>query len=836
MYKEDTTTLLNYWSISPKSDSSNNGNDLIALLPQESEKKGSNGAKSLNLLHSDKAFRDPEKWFWTIAQNPFIGAYRMMLDGRIIFSNNALAALLDFATPDQLNQDGNGLRPSDRKEWELLLHQLKRDGYVRDFKCGVRTRLGTNRTLLLSGSLEGESVFGTAIDISEKKQTESRLQAVREFTSTIQKCINLKEICTTTSEFLRIYGFPNYVGLFNAHGTEIVVQAAAFDSALITHAEQYLGEKVIGLTLPVSPECLRKLPSEIKTNQASGDPVTDFQSPVLPSLLFIDQNLAKIFEIKKSIKAPFVIVNQVIGYIEANVVSISAEEAHFIEVLAECAANAIHTNRLLTDIQTEKRDEQSLGDAVEPKYKSLEEIAKQLNEIEQFSMEHGPDDLDEENELCKKQMGAEAATNAQLQDKNNGITVENEADIRPKTLENIVAVEDVAQRLNPQDLLRLFEVMVYHTHDAVLFADLKGIVRFANPACEKMYGYKREQMIGKSLHVLFGDSYPLSSTEVYKKIHANGSWQGQWDQSSKHNGNNKVIQLFASSFRDSASRLVGFSCLGKDISQQKRLQTQLRQAQRMETIGTLSAGIAHDFKNFLSGILGYTTMILRELPRKNAYYNEIKAIEETSYMATDLANRLLTITRSDDSKKLVCSINQIIERTIGVLSRSINKNIEIKLSLPSTLPSVLCNPCQIEQIVMNLGLNAAHAMPQGGMMTIRTSKTNLDESYCASYRDLIPGDYVAISVKDTGTGIAPELQRKIFEPLFTTKEQDKGTGLGLSVVYSIVREHKGAIGLNSKEGSGSKFIIYLPLETTQKYIYDEQMTLEMELSVDSGDS
>ena len=325
-----------------------------------------------------------------------------------------------------------------------------------------------------------------------------------------------------------------------------------------------------------------------------------------------------------------------------------------------------------------------------------------------------------------------------------------------------------------------------------------------------MFGISKNEMIGKSVKTIFGEDFPLNPASVPTPLLRDGSWTGEWKYGA--NGKSSIIHICALTFKNGSDKLLGFIGCAQDITEYHTLESQLRQAQKMESIGTLAAGIAHDFKNFLSGIQGCSSLLLSEMKQDDKHYEDIKSIGITAQHAVDLANRLLTVTRTSGSEKLVCLVNQIIERTVGVLKGSISKNINIELHLDENLPSIVCKPGQTEQVMMNLGINAADAMPNGGELVIRTGLTTLDESYCLSYPDLVPGEYVFISVRDSGTGITTDAQQKVFEPLYTTKEAGKGTGLGLSVVYGIVREHGGAISLDSRQHVGSRFTVYLPTE------------------------
>jgi len=253
-----------------------------------------------------------------------------------------------------------------------------------------------------------------------------------------------------------------------------------------------------------------------------------------------------------------------------------------------------------------------------------------------------------------------------------------------------------------------------------------------------------------------------------------------------------------------------------DMSETKSLRSQLLQAQKMEAIGNLAGGVAHDFNNLLQVALGYSEILLVGKNPDHPDYDKLHTINATAKRGSDLVQRLMVFSRKGDTRPRSLNLNHEVTQLKKLLDRTIPKMIAIELSLESWLPVINADPVQVEQILLNLAVNAKDAMPEsGGKLTIETRNITLDEEYCRMYLESKPGQYVMISVSDTGHGMSQETMQHIFEPFFTTKGEGKGTGLGLAMVYGIMKHHEGFINCYSEPGHGTTFRIYFPVVSTE---------------------
>ncbi len=287
------------------------------------------------------------------------------------------------------------------------------------------------------------------------------------------------------------------------------------------------------------------------------------------------------------------------------------------------------------------------------------------------------------------------------------------------------------------------------------------------------------------------------------------------------NGDILIVLETATAFRDKMGFVASYRGMLRDITHQRKLEQQLMQAQKMEAVGQLAGGIAHDFNNFLTAIMGYGSILQMGMEEDNALRTHVRQILSSAERAANLTKQLLIFSRKQVMDPRPVKINQIIFAIEKLISRLIGEDIDMKLTLSPEDLTIRADICQIEQVLMNLATNARDAMPNGGMLTIKTESVVMDDEFMRTHGYDKEGTYVVLTVSDTGEGMDEKTREKIFEPFFTTKEAGKGTGLGLAMVYGIVKQHNGYINVYSEHGEGTSFRIYLPsIEDT----VEEKMT------------
>lgn len=342
----------------------------------------------------------------------------------------------------------------------------------------------------------------------------------------------------------------------------------------------------------------------------------------------------------------------------------------------------------------------------------------------------------------------------------------------------------------------------------IIHFDQKGVIVDCNKKFVEIMGSSREKLIGFNMLKSLRDKKMLSAVE---RALSGGTGYYEGDYLSVTGGKLTPMRAIYNRITSEEGIFLGGISLYEDITEKKKLEAQLQQAQKMEAVGTLAGGIAHDFNNMLQAIFGYTQILLMGKEPSNPDYEKLEAIEKSAQRASDLTKRLLIFSRKVESKLRPLDLNNEIEQVSKMLKSTIPKMINIELHLSEDIKIINADPAQIEQIMMNLGVNARDAMPNGGRLIFETENVILDEEYCKTHLGSKPGQYVKLSISDTGYGMDKETLRHIFEPFYTTKDTGKGTGLGLAMVYGIVKNHGGYIMCYSEPDEGTIFKIYFPI-------------------------
>jgi PAS domain S-box-containing protein len=352
-----------------------------------------------------------------------------------------------------------------------------------------------------------------------------------------------------------------------------------------------------------------------------------------------------------------------------------------------------------------------------------------------------------------------------------------------------------------------FRSLVTHAPYGVCRCDSTGILLDVNPALVAMLGYSSgAALVGRNLANLYSDSQQWFSLADYLRLLE--KFQGLPADWLRTDRTVVSVRLSGRAFRDERNTIF-FELFAEDITERRALEQQLRQAQKMEAVGRLAGGIAHDFNNLLMVISGYSEFLLDRIGSDPTMRGHAQEIANAAGRATSLTRQLLAFSRKQMLAPKIVDLNSVVTENVKMLTRVIGEDIDLVMVPGPDIGAVKADPGQIEQVIMNLAVNARDAMPQGGRLTIETANVTLDANYARFHAPVKPGDYVMLAISDTGVGMDADTQAHIFEPFYTTKGL-KGTGLGLSTVYGIVKQSEGYIWLYSEAGKGTSFKIYLP--------------------------
>ncbi|WP_175476527.1 hybrid sensor histidine kinase/response regulator [Syntrophus gentianae] len=367
----------------------------------------------------------------------------------------------------------------------------------------------------------------------------------------------------------------------------------------------------------------------------------------------------------------------------------------------------------------------------------------------------------------------------------------------------IASVRDITEhKKNEVMLARLFQAAPL----VICATNSRRIITKVNDFAFKTFGYTPEEMLGRDPAFLYfnDQDYQDAAEALYTPDNPTRELR------MKRKNGQAIWALISRSHLNGMDTSDGSIVVVQDITTRKALEEQLRQAQKMEAIGQLAGGVAHDFNNMLQAILGYTNIVLHMLEPDDKRYKKLMEVEKAGEKAAQLTRQLLAFSRRQVLKLGPLDLNQIIDDLLKMLRRLIGENIDLNLVTDKALWTVNADRGQMEQVLLNLCVNARDAMPDGGWLSIETANVSFDEDYCVRHDWAKPGDYVLLSITDSGCGMDEETKQRIFEPFFTTKDQGRGTGLGLATVYGIVRQHEGMVYVYSEVGKGTRFNVYLP--------------------------
>jgi PAS domain S-box-containing protein len=386
-------------------------------------------------------------------------------------------------------------------------------------------------------------------------------------------------------------------------------------------------------------------------------------------------------------------------------------------------------------------------------------------------------------------------------------------DNKPAGMRGIII--DLTERKQAEDRLHeseeRFRTALEANPDPFVLYDMEGRVIFFNPAFTRLFGWTLEEQLGKKMDQFVPEKSWLETRKMVETVMAGKRLAATETNCYTKDGKLIPVIISGASYLDRDGLPAGTIINLRDISEQKRLQSQLQKAQRMEAIGTLAGGIAHDFNNILSAILGYTEIAISDAAKDSELDHNLRQVLNAGGRAKDLVKQILTFSRQAEQELKPVQIKIAVKEALKLIRASLPTTIDIQQNITSD-SVVLADLTQIHQVVMNLCTNASHAMQaEGGTLTINLVDSEINADIAAEHPGLIPGSYIKLSVIDTGHGMSPNLLNRIFDPFFTTKEKGEGTGMGLAVVHGIVKSYGGEIIVQSQPGKGTIFDIYFPV-------------------------
>lgn len=369
---------------------------------------------------------------------------------------------------------------------------------------------------------------------------------------------------------------------------------------------------------------------------------------------------------------------------------------------------------------------------------------------------------------------------------------------------------DISERKLAEEKIRQQAALLDVTSDAIIVRDLENRILFWNKSAENLYGWQAQEAFGKNANKLLYKEVPPEVEAAVSTVISKGNWQGEVTKVTK-NRKEILVESRWTLVCDQKGKPTSILSVDTDITQKKLLEAQLFRAQRLESIGTLASGIAHDLNNILTPILAVAQLLPLKFP--DVYDQDkhlLEILENSAKRGADLVKQVLSFARGVEGKRMALQLKHLIREVVKILKETFPKSIDLSIDIASDLWLVSGDGTQLHQVLMNLCVNARDAMPNGGTLTICAENLFIDENYARMHLEAKTGPYTVTTVSDTGVGIPREVLDRIFEPFFTTKEQGKGTGLGLSTVIGIVKSHGGFVNVYSEVGSGTSFKIYLP--------------------------
>lgn len=389
---------------------------------------------------------------------------------------------------------------------------------------------------------------------------------------------------------------------------------------------------------------------------------------------------------------------------------------------------------------------------------------------------------------------------------------------------------DITERRWAEQEREILIAAIEQTGEMITLTDSNAVIQYVNIAFERVTGYSREEAIGQTLQLLESDMPEEAYFQkAWARLKDDGTYSGR-DVNRRKDGTHFTVDTIISPIRSDSDEIVGYVSVKRDVTENLSMEAQVRQSQKMESVGRLAGGVAHDFNNMLSVILGNAELAMLKLSPNDPLQSQLLSIADAANRSSAITRQLLAFARKQAINPKILDLNDTVEGLLKMTRRLIGENIDLIWIPKANLWNVKMDPSQIDQILMNLCINARDAISNVGKIVIETENVTFDEEYCADHAGSSPGAYTQLSVSDDGSGMDREILSQIFEPFFTTKVAGKGSGLGLATAYGIVKQNNGFINAYSEPGKGTTIKVYLPRHEGADVDIDSKSTLEVPLS------
>jgi two-component system, cell cycle sensor histidine kinase and response regulator CckA len=739
---------------------------------------------------AEEALRSAEEKYHSIVDNASDGIYQSTPDGRFITVNRAFARMLGYEDTADLLESAVSIPDElyvDRTRRQVMNHMLAVDGSVARFEAELVRKDGLTIWVSESGRAVNDAkgtlqyYEGIVQDITDRKRAEQELrQSEERFRGLLQ-----------SAPYLAVQGYA-------ADGTTQYWNRAS--EHLYGYREgEALGRNILELIIP--PEMRERVRQEIEAMASTGQPVPAAEL----SLMRRDGSRVSVFRSHALVRIPG--RSPELFHIDFDLTERKNAEESLIKL--QKAVDASGEAIFLTDLE-------GTFTYVNPGFTALygyhaEDV---IGTTTPRILQGGRMEPSAYTTFWSTRLRGHEFRGESVNRRKDGTLIDVEAtanailDDSGKAIGFLGIQRDVTARKRAEQELRLLAQSISAIKDCVSITDLENRLIFVNDAFQRVYGYSAEDLLGQNVALIRSPNIPKETVEQILPATIAGGWNGEIENRRK-DGTLFPVELWTSVVRDDTGQLLALVGVARDVSERKALEQQLRQVQKLESIGTLAGGIAHDFNNILAIIMGHAAVVRASGADAGHREKSIKAIDRAVLRGSGLVRQILTFARKTDVLFEPINANEVVSEIVLMMSETFPKSITVEARLARVMPPVSADRTQVHQTLLNLCVNARDAMPNGGTLTLATERVPAG-TVREKFAEATAAEYICISASDTGTGMDQATREHLFEPFFTTKEQGKGTGLGLAVVYGIVESHHGFIDVESTLGKGTTFRIFFP--------------------------